>query len=338
MRSSIFASCLVFGAALWACGPASPGSPDPGEETGEVSQALGTTCWAQILRPIPNDAYVQVGTQLTLRVSATQTCPDGVSPEPLAYRFYVEGPNGRYDVVGANTWTTSRSIAFPTTGLPEGRYRIYAYSLPQRLISAWQANDPDARIASTRSGNTYTQLVTNHWSTSAWSTCSKACGGGTQTRAVTCVDGSDNVLADASCLMTKPATSQACQTASCLSPNTLVVGGEQSTFTVQTETTADEWAIYGGNAGGKWIVVAFPAKPTQSGDWATAGQWDATHAYVEVTDEASGGWWNSDLGHPVVYVRRRTLDGKLHVIVDDPALNPVVGASSVAVRADLTID
>ncbi len=335
MRSRIFASFLLLGA-LWACGPASP--PPQGEVTEEVSQALGTTCWAQILRPVPNDAYVTTGTQLTLRVSATPTCPDGVAPEPLAYRFYVEGPNGRYDVVGPGAWTTSRSAAFPTTGLPAGRYRIYAYSLPQRLVSAWQANDPDARNASTRSGNTYTQLVVNHWSTSAWTDCTKACGGGTQTRTVTCVDGSDNVLADASCLATKPTTSQACQTATCLSPDTMTVDGAKSSFAVQTETSANEWAIYGGNAGGKWIVVAFPAKPTDPGNWPTAGQWDATHAYVEVTDEASGGWWNSDLGHPIVYVRRRTVDNKLHVIVDDPALNPVVGSGAVAVRADLTID
>lgn len=331
---SLLAVTFVSLAGLAACGQATPAD----EDVETITQAVGTTCFAQIRRPLPADAVVSIGPNITLRVSSTQTCPSGVTPEPLAYRFYVEGPAGKYDVQGPGAWTTSTSAVFPTTGLPAGRYRFYAYSLPQSMVAAWQANDATARAASTRSGSTYTQLVAEHWDTGAWSTCTKACGGGTQTRTVTCLDGADQPQADAACATTKPATTQACQTASCLAPDTLVVDGEASSIPISTETGAGRWVTYGGTAGGKWIAVAFPAKPTFARDYPTAATWDATHAYVEVTDDATGDWWTSDLGHPVVYVRTRSVDGKLHVIVDDPALVPFVGTGTPSVRADLTID
>lgn len=53
------------------------------------------------------------------------------------------------------------------------------------------------------------------WSVGSWSACSKTCGGGTKTRSVTCIASDGTVYSDSYCTTTKPATSQACNTAAC---------------------------------------------------------------------------------------------------------------------------
>jgi len=63
------------------------------------------------------------------------------------------------------------------------------------------------------------------WESSAWSACSASCGGGTQTRAATCVDEKDTKSPKTPannnlCTLTMPATAQSCNTAACpLPPN-----------------------------------------------------------------------------------------------------------------------
>ncbi|MFO0751290.1 MAG: thrombospondin type-1 domain-containing protein [Myxococcota bacterium] len=60
--------------------------------------------------------------------------------------------------------------------------------------------------------------TTYSWRSSDWSQCSKACGGGTQSRTVACVnDATQAVVPDASCdAQTKPASQSACNTDPCL--------------------------------------------------------------------------------------------------------------------------
>tara|TARA_R110000868_G_scaffold218576_2_gene469363 strand:- start:285392 stop:287203 length:1812 start_codon:yes stop_codon:yes gene_type:complete len=62
--------------------------------------------------------------------------------------------------------------------------------------------------------NTQACATSGAWTTGAWSACSKTCGGGTQTRSVTC-----NFT---SCTGTKPATNQTCNTQACAPTGCLV--------------------------------------------------------------------------------------------------------------------
>ena len=70
--------------------------------------------------------------------------------------------------------------------------------------------------------NTWRPLWTYSWSIGSWGTCSATCGGGTQTRTVTCIRSGDNrTFGDNVCTAfgagTKPPTSQPCNTQSCVS-------------------------------------------------------------------------------------------------------------------------
>ncbi|ACL04284.1 Thrombospondin, type 1 repeat protein [Desulfatibacillum aliphaticivorans] len=54
------------------------------------------------------------------------------------------------------------------------------------------------------------------WMVSAWGDCSAACGGGMQTRSVTCQDQTGNIAADGLCTGAKPSETQACNTEACV--------------------------------------------------------------------------------------------------------------------------
>lgn len=120
-------------------------------------------------------------------------------------------------------------------------------------------------------------------------------------------------------------------------PNSITINGATtSPVTPQTYTAAGEWAIYAGTAGGNWIAVAFASKPLVPKSYLVSSEWDATHAYVEAWNDATGAWWTSDLGGANVKVQTGA-DGKLHVLVNDPALVPYTGAGPASAQADLTI-
>ena len=54
------------------------------------------------------------------------------------------------------------------------------------------------------------------WEEGQWTQCSRACGGGLQTRTITCVDGEKTPVLDSECVGTKPATQRTCGTDVCV--------------------------------------------------------------------------------------------------------------------------
>jgi len=56
------------------------------------------------------------------------------------------------------------------------------------------------------------------WTPSAWGGCSASCGGGTQTRTVSCTRGDGTPLNEIYCTDSKPALSQSCNTQACCVP------------------------------------------------------------------------------------------------------------------------
>ena len=60
-------------------------------------------------------------------------------------------------------------------------------------------------------GNSYA------WAGTAWATCSQLCGGGSQTRTITCQQADGTVVVNSNCSGTMPASTQACNTQACSS-------------------------------------------------------------------------------------------------------------------------
>lgn len=77
---------------------------------------------------------------------------------------------------------------------------------------------------------------TYSWNTGNWGTCSKTCGSGTQTRTVTCRDGSGGTVSDSYCAGTKPSTSQSCNTHACPTWNSGEWGSCSATCGSGTQT------------------------------------------------------------------------------------------------------
>lgn len=78
---------------------------------------------------------------------------------------------------------------------------------------------PDTSCAGTKPSasqpcNTQT-CVTYSWYTTGWGSCSKTCGGGTQSRTVYCRSSQGAQVADSNCSGTKPVLSQTCNTQAC---------------------------------------------------------------------------------------------------------------------------
>ena len=114
----------------------------------------------------------------------------------------------------------------------------------------------------TNVSGTWKKLWTYSYTTGSWGACSKNCGTGTQTRTVTCTRSDGVTFADAYCTaygLTKPATSQNCNTMACMTTQTFTSNG---TFTAPHAGTF-KFTLYGGGGGGgagggRYGALAYP--------------------------------------------------------------------------------
>lgn len=83
-----------------------------------------------------------------------------------------------------------------------------------RVSGAWRT----VGQISVRTGGSWRGVWSYEWNVGGWSDCSVPCGGGTQTRSVTCRRNDGQTVADSLCTKYvggKPAASQSCNTQSC---------------------------------------------------------------------------------------------------------------------------
>lgn len=100
---------------------------------------------------------------------------------------------------------------------------------------------PDAKPATSQVCNAAT-CATNDWALSDWGACSALCGGGVQTRTVSCVDRSSNAVDASLCPKLQPTNTRFCNQRPCIGPSWAVsVWGNCSTSCgtgTQTRTVA----------------------------------------------------------------------------------------------------
>ncbi len=223
-------SIIALAATIAACVgvPSTPDTSDDPDGVGTAESALGPArCYGKMLQPSPLEVQQPIGQPMTLRVN--RQCDPGAPLVTRKIRIYARryeggvagaqqllvdwtdwpGAQYRFDV----PWSAGTSLS---GSLPPGRYQIYSYTINASLYADWVANDAYARQMSTRSDNTYVEIVEpGTWTSSAWGACSAPCGGGAQSRTNTCVDAASAPLAARMCLGTAPSTSQACNSQAC---------------------------------------------------------------------------------------------------------------------------
>lgn len=85
------------------------------------------------------------------------------------------------------------------------------------LKAAASQNEPSTSSSSSTSSAPPAQVASYSWVGSAWNTCSVLCGGGQQTRTVSCELSSGAAADSSNCSLPKPVTNQVCNTQACAS-------------------------------------------------------------------------------------------------------------------------
>jgi len=182
----------------------------------------------------------------------------------------------------------------------------------------------------------------------AWGACSSTCEGGNQSSSYSC--GSGETAFDATwCTDATPdAKQRLCNVDAC--PNvgaTWSIAGQSYSGGSGTEQTTDMgvsfWQAFADTTidGTTYFVAVYALElPTTEIDLKATDAYPPgpgevwVEAYVQTAGETND-WWSSSASPPVKF--RFGTDGKLHALVDDPALVAFIGTGSPAVTADIPL-
>jgi|GEM_PF-5383497 len=147
-----------------------------------------------------------------------------------------------YDCAGSATssWSMSQwGACSASCGGGTQTREVVCKNVDQQIVADEQC--PQPKPAVTQACNT--QTCNNYsWNTGEWSECSASCGGGTQTRTVTCSLNEEerdySVYSEENCEGEKPANSQSCNTQSCGGGGG---GGGGAISTPCSSVEYDEW-------------------------------------------------------------------------------------------------
>lgn len=157
------------------------------------------------------------------------------NPEPISQssQTQIQPQSQTYAWVGSS-WSSCSQLC----GGGQQIRTVNCHSNTSAVVSESLCSGP--KPAEMQSCNT--QACTSYmWIQSGFGPCSASCGGGTQTQTVSCKDNNGNVVTDATCSGTRPASSRLCNVQACAQPQPASTDNQAGTNELCSASNCDEW-------------------------------------------------------------------------------------------------